>query len=133
MPARLRRPCDERLAEDLGPLEAPVHPGFLATPFRAWCTTGVVLACIGGGIAFTVFTNRAEAAGGTDRPSAWPGVKQGEGGRARGRLGDRFLEVCAPPQGDTALGAEGLPQEGMGRDAACSAGQGAGTLEGLAA
>jgi hypothetical protein len=47
MPERLRRPCDERLAEDLGTLEAPVPPGCLAPPCRDWGNTGVFLACIG--------------------------------------------------------------------------------------
>ena len=46
-PDRLSRPCDERLAEERGTLEAPVHPGFLATPFRDRCNPGVFLECIG--------------------------------------------------------------------------------------
>jgi len=33
MPDRLRRPFDKRLPEELWTLEAPVHPGLLATAF----------------------------------------------------------------------------------------------------
>jgi hypothetical protein len=47
MPDRFRCPFYERLAEELGTLEAPVHPGFLATTFRDWGNTGVFLECIG--------------------------------------------------------------------------------------
>src|SRR5262245_43688809 len=78
MPDRLCRPFYERLAEELGTLKAPVHPGFLATPFRDWGNTGVFLQFIGGGVAFPLFTKGDEEAGGKDRPSPWQGVKQGE-------------------------------------------------------
>jgi len=33
MADRLRRPCDERVPEELWTLQAPVHPGLLAAPF----------------------------------------------------------------------------------------------------
>src|SRR5215813_12707791 len=56
MPDRLRRPCDKRLPEELGTLEAPVHPGLLATPFGDWCDPGIFLEVGGGGIAFALFT-----------------------------------------------------------------------------
>jgi hypothetical protein len=47
MPDRFRCPFCERLAEELGTFEAPVHPGFLATTFRDWGNTGVCLEFIG--------------------------------------------------------------------------------------
>ena len=108
-------------------------PGFLATAFRDRGNTGVFLECIGCGVACTLFPKGAEEAGGQDRPSAWQGVKQGEVGMALGGRGDSFLDVCAPLQGDTEWGNEGLPQEGIGSEDAIIGGQGCGTLDGLEA
>src|SRR5262245_286315 len=54
MPDRLRRPCDERLPEALGTLEAPVHPGLLTAPFRHRRDPGIFLE-YGGGRACALF------------------------------------------------------------------------------
>src|SRR5919204_5214334 len=60
MPDRLRCPFDERLPEELGTLEAPVHPGRLAAPFGYWRDPGIFLEFGGGGIAFALFAEGAE-------------------------------------------------------------------------
>jgi hypothetical protein len=50
-----------------------------------------------------------------------------------GVLCDRCLAVCDHLQGDTELGHESVPQEGLGSDDAIIGGQGSGTLDGLEA
>src|SRR5919204_4570513 len=60
MPDRLRRPFDERLPEELGTLEAPVHPGRLAAPVGYWRDPGIFLEFGGGGIAFALFAEGDE-------------------------------------------------------------------------
>src|SRR5215831_7078937 len=64
MPDRLRRPCDERLPEELGTLEAPVPPGLLTAPFRHGRAPGICLECGGGGLACAVFAAGDEQPGG---------------------------------------------------------------------
>src|SRR5215510_1152021 len=50
VPDRLRRPCDTRLPEALGTLEAPVHPRLLAAAFGDRRDPGILLECGGGSI-----------------------------------------------------------------------------------
>ena len=46
MPDRLRRPFDKRLPEELGTLEAPVHPGLLAAAFGDWRDPRIFLGAV---------------------------------------------------------------------------------------
>src|SRR5262252_6410780 len=111
MPHRLRRPFDKRLPEELGTLEAPVHPGLLATPFGDWCDPGIFLEVGGGGIAFALFTEGDEQPGGEDRARSWEGLEQGEIGMALSALRNGSVEIGDGLQGDPELGDEGLHQE----------------------
>src|SRR5262245_11769985 len=81
MPDRFRRPLHKRLAETLGTLEAPLHPGLLPAAFRDRCNACIFWQC-GGGIARAVFATGDEEAGGEDRSSAWEGVEEGKVGMA---------------------------------------------------
>jgi len=78
MPGRLRRPCDERLPEELGTPEAPVHPGLLATPFGHRRDPRLFLQFGGGGITFTLFAEGDEQPGGEDGTCSWERLEQGE-------------------------------------------------------
>src|ERR671924_281733 len=93
MPDRFRRPLHERLSQELRTLEAPVHPGFLATAFRDRRDARVFLEFLGRGVAFPLFAKGHEEAGGKDGSGAWQGVKQGEVGMALGTLCDGCVEV----------------------------------------
>src|SRR5215831_1691133 len=70
MSDRLRRPCDKCLPEERGTLEAPVHPGLLAAPFRHRRDPGICLEC-GGGIGCALFAAGDEPPGGEDGARSW--------------------------------------------------------------
>ena len=78
MPDRLRRPCDERLPEELWTLEAPVSPGLLAAPFGHRRDPGLFLEVGGGGIAFALFAKGDEQPRGEDGARSWEGLEEGE-------------------------------------------------------
>ena len=131
MPDGFRGPLHERLSQERRTLEAPVHPGFLATAFRDRCDARIFLEFLGGGEAFPLFAEGDEEAGGKDGPGPWQGVKQGEVGMGLGALRDGGVEVGNGLQGDAELGDEGLHQEGIGGDDAVIGGQRYGALDGL--
>src|SRR5215831_18164968 len=82
MPDRLRRPFDECLPEELGTLEAPAHPGFLAAPFGHWRDPGIFLEFGGGGIAFALVAKGDQETRSEDGARSWEGLEQGEIGMA---------------------------------------------------
>jgi hypothetical protein len=123
MPDRFRGPCHERLSEERRTLQAPVHPGFLATAFRERCDPGLFLEFLGGGEAFSLFAEGHEEARGKDGPSPWQGGKQGEGGMGLGTLCNGSGEVGNGLQGHAEWGDQGLHQEGIGGDHAVIRGQ----------
>ena len=90
-----------------------MDPGCIAAAFRHWGEAGILWECIGGGGALPLFAEGDEAARGKDRPGAWQGSKQGEGGMALGALctgvvagGERVQE--APELSDAGLAQERL-------------------------
>jgi hypothetical protein len=89
------------------------------------------LECIGGGVAFPLFPEGSEEAGGKDSPGAWQGGESGEVGMALGALGDGLVEVFDRLQGDAELADESLDQERMGGDDALIGGQRCRALDGL--
>jgi hypothetical protein len=133
MADRFRCPRDERLSQELGTLETPVHPGSFAAAFCDWCDAGVFLEVISRAVAFSLFAEGDEEARGKDGPGAWQGIKQGEVRMALGRRRDGFVEVLNGLQSDTELGDEGLHQEGVGGDDTCIGRQWYGALDGLEA
>ena len=124
MPDRFSGPLHKGLAHKLRTLEAPVHPGLLATPFGHWRDPGIFLEVGGGGIAVGLFAKGDEQPGGEDRARSWEGLDQGEIGMALSVLRDGGVEIGEGLQGDTELGDEGLPQKRIGRDDAVIGGEG---------
>ena len=108
MPNRFRGPFHERLSEERRPLQAPVHPGCLATAFRDLCDARLFLEFLGGGEAFSLVTEGHEEARGKDGPGPWQGVKQGEVGMRLGTLCNGSVEVGNGLQGHAELGDQGL-------------------------
>src|SRR2546428_4673728 len=131
MPDRLRRPFDKRLPEELGTLEAPVHPGLLAAPFGHRRDPGIFLEFGGGGIAFALFAEGDEQPGGEDGARSWEGLEQGEIGMVLRALRDGGIEIGDGLQGGPELGNEGLHQERIGRDDAFIGSEGCGRFDGL--
>jgi hypothetical protein len=64
-------PFDERLSQAGGTLPAPMDPRFVPAAFRDWRDTRVLLECLRGGVAFPLFPEGDEEAGGKDGASAW--------------------------------------------------------------
>jgi hypothetical protein len=126
MPDRLRRPFDKRLPEELGTLEAPVHPGLLAAPFGHRRDPGILLEVGGGGIAFALFAEGDEQPGGEDGARSWESLAQGEIGMVLRALRDGRVEIGEGLQGDPELGNAGLHQERLGRDDTCIGREGCG-------
>jgi hypothetical protein len=131
MPNGFSGPFHERLSQACGALPAPMHPGFMATAFRHWRDASILLECIGGGLAFTLFAEGDEQAGSQDGASPWQGGKQGEVGMALGAWCDGMVEVCDRLQDDPELGDESLHQEGMRGDDALISRQWSRALDGL--
>ena len=71
MPDRFGGPLDRCLPEELGTLEAPVHPGLLAAAFSDWRDPRIFLSCGGSGIAFPLFAEGDEQPGGEDGSRPW--------------------------------------------------------------
>ena len=76
MPDRLRRPFDERLPEELGTLEAPVHPGLLAAACGDGRDPRIFLPCGGGGIACPLCAEGDEQPRGEDGSRPWERLEQ---------------------------------------------------------
>ena len=133
MPDRFRGPFHKRLSEERRTLQAPVHPGCLATAFRDRCDARIFLEFLGGGEAFSLFTEGHEEARGKDGPGPWQGVKQGEVGMGLGTLCNGSVEVGHGLQGHAELGDQGLHQEGLGGDHAFIRGQCHSVLDSLKA
>ena len=131
MPERRRGPCDARVPEERGTLEAPVDPGCLAAPFGYWRDPGLWLACGGGGIACALCAEGDEEPRGADGACSWEGLAQGESGMALRVLRDGSVAISAGLQGDPELGDAGLHQERMGHDDAGIGGQGWRRFDGL--
>ena len=68
-------PFYERLSQEGGALPAPMDPSFVPAAFRHRRDTRILLEFIRGGVAFPLFTERDEEAGGKDSASAWQGGK----------------------------------------------------------
>jgi hypothetical protein len=75
MPRGFCRPFDERLSQELGALEAPVDPDFVAAPFRHRRNASILLEFLSGSVAVALFAKGDEEAGGKDGPSSWQGIK----------------------------------------------------------
>src|SRR5215510_10078202 len=75
MPDRRRRPFDARLPEELGTLEAPAHPGFLAAPFGHRRDPGLLLEFGGGGIAFALVAKGDQETRSEDGARSWEGLE----------------------------------------------------------
>ena len=133
MPRGLRRPLHERVAQERRTLEAPVHPGLLATAFRDRRDARVFLELVGRGEAFPLFAEGDEAAGSKHRSGPWQGSKQREVGRLLGTLRHGCVEVGNGLQRDAELGHEGVHQEHIGSDDTVIGGERHGTLDGLEA
>jgi len=131
MPDRLRRPCAARLPEELGTLEAPVHPGRLAAPFGYGREPGLFLPFGGGGLAFALCAEGDAEPRGEAGTRAWEGLAQGEIGLALRVLRDSGVKLSDGLSGDPELGDEGLHQERIGRDATVIGGKGWRRLDGL--
>ena len=66
MPDRFGSPLHKRLSQELWTLEAPVDPGLLAAAFRDRRNPRIFLEFVGGGVAFPLFAEGDEEAGGKD-------------------------------------------------------------------
>src|SRR5215471_1981331 len=131
MPDRLRRPLDERLPEEFGTLETPVHPGLLAAAFGHRRDPSIFLEFGGRGIALPVFAKGDQEAGSEDGTCPRERLEEREVGMALCILRDGSVEVGNRLQGDAELGDEGLHQERMGRDNPVISGEGCRRLDGL--
>src|SRR5262245_51989555 len=107
MPDRLRRPFDERLPEELGTLEAPVHPGLLAAAFGHWRDPGIFLQFRRGSIPCALFAKGDQEAGSENGTRPGERLEEGKVGMALGTLCDGGVEIGDGLQGDPALGDEG--------------------------
>ena len=111
---RCRGPRPARLVQALWPLETPGLPGWRAAAVRDRGQGRIFGEVLSRGGAFPWGAHSDEEAEGQDRPSARHGVKQWKVGRALGGLRAGCRKVCECLEGDTALGDEGVPQEGRG-------------------
>ena len=130
-PGGCRRPRPARLAQALGTLAAPGAPGRRAAAGRHRRQARLFLAVGGGGNAVAWCAAGDEEAGRTHGPSPWPGVPHRAVGRRLGAVGAGGVDSGARRPGDPKWGNQGVPQEGMGRDAPRIRGPGAGRAEGL--
>jgi len=73
-----------------------------------------------------LFAAGDEPPGGEDGARSWEGLEQGASGRARRARRDGGVELGESLQGAPEVGAEGLPQERMGRDDPVIGGEGGG-------
>ena len=133
MPDRCRRPLYQRVAENLGTLEAPGHPRLFPAAFRARGHPRLLLPCGSARIAGAWFAQGPEPAGGADRPRAWEGWDEGAGGRARGTRRAGGGDGREGRHGDAELGHQRWDPQGMRGDDACLRGPRRGRLEGVAA
>src|SRR5262249_5038032 len=86
MPDRLRRPCDERLPEELGTLEAPVPPGFLAAAFGHRRDPGIFLQFCRGSIPCALFAKGDQEGGSENGTRPGERLEEGKVGMALGTL-----------------------------------------------
>ena len=90
-----------------------MDPSFLAAAFRHRRDAGILLECIGGGVALPLFAEGDKEARGKDRPGARQGSKQREVGMALGALRNGMVEVGDREQEAPELSDESLDQESM--------------------
>jgi hypothetical protein len=133
MPRGCRRPLHARVAQARRALEAPVHPGLLATACCDRRHARLFLEGIGGGDAFPLCAEGDEEAGSTNGSGPWQGVKHREGGMVLGALRHGLVEVGNGLQHDAEWGDEGVPQENLGGEDAVIGGERHGPLDGLEA
>jgi hypothetical protein len=133
VPDGVGSPLPERVSQARGALEAPVHPGCVATAFGHRRDTGVCWERSRGGVAVAWFAAGGAESGREDGASAWQGVQPGAGGRALGAVGHGVVAVVDGWHGDAELAAQGVHQEGRGGDAPRLGGQGCGARAGLEA
>ena len=132
-PGGCRRPLDTRVSQERWPREAPGDPGLLAAACRDRREARLFLACGGGGKAVPWCAEGDEEAGSTHGPRPWHGVTHRAGGMVRRAVGQGVVAVGHGLQGDPELGDEGVHEEAIGGDDACSGGQRSGALDGLEA
>jgi hypothetical protein len=123
MSDRFGGPLHERLSQELGTLETPVHPGFLAAVLSPWRDAGIFLQCSGGRIPFALLPEGDQEAGRKDGSRAGQGLKQGEIGMTLGVLGNGLSKRLDRVQGHARLTDEGLDAQGIGGDDALVSGQ----------
>jgi hypothetical protein len=131
MSDRFGGPLHERLSQELGTLETPVHPGFLPAAFRHWRDAGIFLQCSGGRIPFALLPEGDQEAGRKDGSRAGQGLKQGEIGMTLGVLCNGLIKSLDRVQGHAQLTDEGLDEQGMGGDDALVSGQGSRSFNGV--
>jgi hypothetical protein len=93
MPARLRRPFDARLPEELGTLAAPVHPGLLAAAFGDGRDPGIFLPFCSGSRPCALFAKGDEEAGSANGPRPGERLAEGQVGMALGTRRDGGVEI----------------------------------------
>src|SRR5215813_10581482 len=74
MPCGFRCPLHERLAQERRTLEAPVHPGLLATAFRDRRNARIFLELVSRSEPFPLFAEGDEKAGSKDGPGSWQSI-----------------------------------------------------------
>ena len=133
MPCRFRRPGHERVAQERRTLEAPGHPGLLATAFCDRREARVLLELCGRGEAWPWCAAGDEEAGSTDGPGPWQGVKPRAVGMVLGVWRTGCVEVGNGRPRDAEWGDEGLHEEDMGGADAVLGRQRDGAFDGLEA
>jgi hypothetical protein len=133
MPGGCRRPRHTRLAQARRTREPPVDPGLRAAACGHGRPPRLCWECRGSRVALPLCTQGPEEARGTDRPGAWAGGNQRDGGMVLGVLRDRGVDVGHGLPGAAELGHEGVSEEGGGGADAGIRGQRHGALDGRAA
>ena len=108
-----------------------MDPGLLAAVFGDGRAPGIFVPGGGGRIPFAVFPAGAEETRGADGPGPGEGLAARALGRALGPRRDVGVDSGERLPGDPKWGNQGVPQEGMGRDAPRIRGPGAGSADGL--
>jgi hypothetical protein len=113
-PDRCGGPLHARVAQELGTLETPGHPGVLPAAFRHGRDAGLCLQGSGGRLPFPLRSAGAQAAGRQDGARAGQGLQQGASGLPLGVLGHGWINRLDRVQGHAQLTDEGLDEQGMG-------------------
>jgi hypothetical protein len=133
MPCRFRRPRHERVAQARRTLEAPGHPGLLATACRERREARVLWELCGRGEAWPWCAAGDEEAGSQDGPGPGQGVKPRAVGMVLGTWRTGVVEVGNGLPRDAEWGDAGLHEEDMGGADAVLGGPRDGAFDGLEA